>query len=117
MVEAAGADKAGLLIDSWHFSFGDSTWEDLETVPLDRIAYVQFDDALRPVSDDLMDETLNRRAMPGAGFLELDRFAGTLLDRGWEGLVSVEVLSSELQALSIDDFARAAHDSTRRYFS
>jgi sugar phosphate isomerase/epimerase len=117
IVQAAGAGRAGLLIDSWHFSFGDSTWEDLETVPLEQIAYVQFDDALEPVSDDLMDETLNRRAMPGEGVLELDRFAGTLLGRGWEGLVSVEVLSGDLQALSIDDFARAAHDSALRYFS
>ena len=43
VVEAAGVDRAGVLIDSWHFFRGDSTWENLETVPLERIAYVQFD--------------------------------------------------------------------------
>lgn len=89
--------RAGLMIDTWHFFHGDSTWEDLAQVPLDTIAYVQFADALRPESDDAMHETMNRRALPGAGRLELDRFATTLLDRGWDGIVSLEVLSSELQ--------------------
>ena len=84
--------RAGILIDSWHFSFGDSTWEDLSRVPLEQIAYVQFADGLDLQSDDLLRETLDRRVMPGHGTLDLDRFATTLLARGWDGLVSVEVL-------------------------
>ncbi|XVQ10571.1 sugar phosphate isomerase/epimerase family protein [Spirillospora sp. CA-255316] len=117
VVAVAGADRAGLLIDSWHFSFGDSTWDDLARVPLDRIAYVQFADAPPPVSGDIAAETSQRRAMPGNGVLELDRFASTLLERGWEGLVSVEVLNTEMLALPMPEFARLAHDSAARYWS
>jgi sugar phosphate isomerase/epimerase len=117
IVAVAGAERAGLLIDSWHFCLGDSTWEDLAEVPLEQIAYVQFDDALAPVSDNRMRETMNRRAMPGGGILELDRFATTLLDRGWDGLVSVEVLSSELRELPVPDFARLAHAAAARYWT
>src|SRR3954471_6656066 len=93
MLECAGS-RAGLLIDSWHFFFGDNTWADLEQVPLDRIAYLQFDDAPKLVSADLMSETMNRRVMPGEGTFELARFVSALLDRGFDGLVSVEVLNS-----------------------
>ena len=116
LVDAAGSG-AGLLIDSWHFFFGDSDWTDLEQVPLDRIAYVQFDDATAPQSDDLMHETQQRRVMPGDGTLDLDRFASTLLDRGFDGLVSVEVLSEDLRSLPADEFAERAYASTRRYWS
>jgi sugar phosphate isomerase/epimerase len=116
VVEAAGADRAGVLIDSWHFFRGDSTWEDLETVPLERIAYVQFDDAPEAVSDDALDETMNRRVMPGDGTFELERFASTLIKRGWQGLVSVEVLSRDLRQLPVGEFARLAYETTARYW-
>jgi sugar phosphate isomerase/epimerase len=116
IVEVAGATRAGLLIDSWHFSFGDSTWDDLAQVPLDQIAYVQFDDAPALVSEDLIEETMERRLMPGDGILELDRFASTLLGRGWEGLVSVEVLNRDMRALPVPEFARLAHDAAARFW-
>jgi hypothetical protein len=40
VVEVAngGGGRAGLLIDSWHFERGESTWDDLEAVPADQIA-------------------------------------------------------------------------------
>jgi sugar phosphate isomerase/epimerase len=116
MVEVAGAGRAGVLIDTWHFFRGDDTWEHLERVPLDRIAYVQFDDAPPPESDDALDETMHRRVMPGDGTFELGRFASTLLDRGWSGLVSVEVLNARLRELPVGEFAELAFQSTARYW-
>jgi len=116
VVKAAGVERAGVVIDSWHFFRGDSSWEQLERVPLDRIAYVQFNDALPPVSEDGMHETMHRRAMPGDGIFELGRFASTLLERGWAGVVSVEVLSAELRELPVPDFARLAYQTTARYW-
>ena len=110
----AGA-RAGLMIDSWHFSVGPSTWAELATVPLDEIAYVQFADAL-PLDPtaELMHETTNRRTLPGEGVLELDRFASALLDRGWDGVVSVEVLSEELRGLPIDTVVDRLYETTAR---
>jgi sugar phosphate isomerase/epimerase len=117
VVSVAGDERAGLMIDSWHFCCGDSTWDDLASVPLDQIAYVQFDDALPPLSDDRIHETMQRRAMPGDGILELDRFALTLLDRGWEGTVSVEVLNRELRELPVPEFADRARVAAARYWT
>jgi sugar phosphate isomerase/epimerase len=94
---------------AWHFCAGNSIWADLERVPLDDIAYIQFADALAPASDSLARETMHRRALPGEGVLELDRFAATLLYRGWRGTVSVEVLNAELRELPADVLTRRLH--------
>jgi sugar phosphate isomerase/epimerase len=116
VVAAAGSGRAGVVIDTWHFFRGGGAWEQLERVPLDRIAYVQFCDAPVPVSDNGIHETMHRRVMPGDGTFQLDRFASTLLDRGWAGLVSVEVLNAELRELPVPQFARRAYESTARYW-
>jgi sugar phosphate isomerase/epimerase len=116
VVELAGADNAGVLLDTWHFFVGADTWVELEQLPLEHLAYVQFDDALPPDREHLMRETLRHRKLPGEGSFELERFASTLLDRGWEGTVSVEVLSDELRALPVPEFARRAFETTARYW-
>ena len=115
---ASRSARAGLMIDSWHFCFSDNTWDDLATVPLDDIAYVQFTDALEPESRErLVRETLHRRTLPGEGILELDRFATTLLDRGYDGVVSVEVLSAQLRELPLDEQAGRLYTTTAAYWS
>jgi sugar phosphate isomerase/epimerase len=116
VVELVGPDHAGVLLDTWHFFVGADTWTELEQLPLERLAYVQFDDALPPDREHLMRETLRQRRLPGEGSFELERFASTLLERGWEGTVSVEVLSDELRQLPVPEFARRALDTTARYW-
>jgi sugar phosphate isomerase/epimerase len=116
VVETVGFAGASLMVDTFHFSRGQSTWEELESLPLEALGYVQFDDALPAESDDVMHETTDRRAMPGEGEFELDRFAGTLTRRGWDGLVSVEVLSASLRELDIATFARRAYETTAPYW-
>jgi sugar phosphate isomerase/epimerase len=69
------------------------------------------------VTPDRIDEALNRRAMPGTGVLELDRFTSTLRQRGWDGVVSVQVLSAEWRRHPLPDFARVAHDSAARFWT
>jgi sugar phosphate isomerase/epimerase len=118
-VRAAGRGaRAGLLIDSWHFCFSDDTWDDLAAVPLDDIAYLQFTDALEPEDRERMiRESLHRRAVPGEGVLDLQRFAATLLDRGWDGTVSVEVLSAELREKPVDVLVGRLYAATAPYWS
>ena len=112
----SGEGRAGVMIDSWHFCVGASTWEELEAVPLDLIAYLQFADALAPESDDLFSETMNRRALPGQGVLELRRFATTLRDRGWEGLVSVELLNRDYRSLPASELASRIYRAAAPYW-
>jgi sugar phosphate isomerase/epimerase len=118
-VRAAGqVARAGLMIDSWHFCFSSNTWEDLAAVPLDGIAYLQFTDALEPESRDRMiRESLHRRIAPGDGVLELRRFASTFMDRGWDGIVSVEVLSAQLRELPVDELVGRLYTTTAAYWT
>jgi sugar phosphate isomerase/epimerase len=111
VVDLAGP-SAALMIDTWHFFFGDSAWEDLQAVPIDKIAYIQFDDGLQPISEDLMAETMERRVLPGRGIFALERFATTLLERGYNGTVSVEVLSQDLRQLPLREFLSQAYEAT-----
>jgi sugar phosphate isomerase/epimerase len=116
VVDAVGAGSVSLVVDTFHFFRGSSTWSELESLPLEALGYVQFDDALPVESEDVMYETTQRRCMPGDGELDLERFVGTLVGRGWSGVVSVEVLSAELRSLDPADFARLAFRSTVRYW-
>lgn len=111
-----GAARTGMVIDSWNFCFGPSTWNDLEAVPFDAVAHLQFTDAMAPIGEPDMEEAMTRRALPGQGVLELDRFVATLRDRGWDGIVSMQVLSDELRELPIEEYARRVHAAGARYW-
>ena len=112
----AGHDRVKVLLDSWHHFRGPDTWADLEAVPLEEIAYLQFDDALPMVTDDLMTETLSRRVFPGEGEFDLDGWCERVRAKGFDGVVSVEVLNAELRDLDPAVFAQRAFDAASRYW-
>ena len=114
--DLAGTDRAGVLIDTWHFFRGGAAWE--TSKPFLSIASLMCSSttAPEPISDNGTHETINRRVMPGDGRFELERFASTLRDRGWDGVVSVEVLNKDLLALPVDDFAALAYARTAPYW-
>lgn len=120
VVEATRCESAGVVVDSAHVCSGGATWGELASFPLERIAYVQFTDASVPTPQERAawaGRRLWRRAMPGEGDLDLERFAGTLRERGWAGTVSVEVLNRESAELPIGEFTRRACSATARYWS
>ncbi|MBO0732566.1 MAG: sugar phosphate isomerase/epimerase, partial [Acidimicrobiaceae bacterium] len=117
IAEELGPRHAGILADTYHFFRAGSTWEMLETVPAAHLPIVQFDDALPAEDDDYMRETTERRAWPGEGELQLGRFAATLRERGWDGVVSVEVLSQPLRRLPVEVFARRAYETAAPYWT
>lgn len=116
LIERAGVSNAGVLVDTWHFFLGPDDWDSLASLPLERLAYVQFDDHPAIAGDDLRAETLDRRVFPGEGLFELDRFSRTLRARGFDGLVSVEVLSKAWRGGDAEAFARRAFETTAPYW-
>jgi sugar phosphate isomerase/epimerase len=115
LVRGSGSD-AGVLVDTWHFFHGPDGWEELAALPLDRLAYVQFDDHPALEGPDLREETLHRRVFPGEGVFALDRFCRALRGRGFDGLVSVEVLSSAWRGGDLERFARRAYETNAPYW-
>ncbi len=116
VVERAGRPNAGVLLDCWHFFHGPDDWKELEAFPVDAIAYVQFTDSIPVAPERYAAESQTSRRLPGDGCFELERFARTLLSRGFDGAVSIEVLSPETRALGAREFARQCVERTRPFF-
>jgi len=115
-IDRAGIPDARVVVDTWHFFHGPETWAELESLPIERLAYPQFDDAPELESDDWMLETTQRRVLPGEGHFDLPRFVRTLRGLGWDGPVSVELLSAEMRRWPRELFARRAHEAARAYW-
>ena len=106
----------GMLVDTWHWTHGPSTLADLEALSLAEIAYVQFDDHPPLESDDLLRETISRRALPGEGEFELTTFARTVRAKGYAAPVSVEILNDAMRGWPKDVFAQRVYDTSIRYW-
>ncbi len=117
LLDRARADGAGVLVDTWHFTESADTWADLEALPLEELAYVQFDDHPARESEDLVEETLMRRVMPGEGRFELERFVSVVKAKGYKGPISCEILSAETRAMDLGEFAERVFETTSRYWS
>lgn len=106
LARQVGFDRAGVLVDIWHFSYSKDSWADLEAMPMEALAYIELCDALPPISDDLALEMTTRRTFPGKGVLETERFCRFFADKGYHGMVSLEVVNKEWRGGDLDEFAR-----------
>lgn len=109
-----GSGEHGVVIDSWHFFASGCDWTALEALTADDVAYVQLEDAV-PFSDDLQADTFNRRALPGEGVMDVERFTRTLRANGYAGPWSAEVMNAQWRARPVAEFARAAFESLLPY--
>jgi sugar phosphate isomerase/epimerase len=107
---------AAVIVDTWHLLRGPDGLDGLTQLKLDDVAYVQFDDALPVTTGDPMEETLHRRAMPGSGELPLAEFCDRARAWGYDGPVSVEILSAEWRERPIPEFVQATYDAARQFW-
>ena len=117
LVASVPATGARVLPDVWHHFRGPDTWAELDALPLDAIAYVQFSDALPMTSDDIVDETVSRRVFPGEGEFDLDTYCEHMRAKGFDGVVSIEVLSAAMRDMDVREFTRRAFAAASRYWS
>jgi sugar phosphate isomerase/epimerase len=120
LIDHVGTDRARILFDTWHHFRGPDDDAALDAAPAELIAYVQFDDARPMVSDDLVAETIHRRTFPGEGEFDLTGYCDRIRAKGWDGVVSVEILDSTWRdgsAGSLDEYARRAYESSARFWT
>jgi sugar phosphate isomerase/epimerase len=108
--------QTGIIIDTWHFFHGLDDWPDIDALDLADFAFVQFSDGPAPDGGAELPDTMNLRRVPGEGSLDLTAFAKALRAKGWNGVVSLEVLSEADRSSSVGDFARRCHDATLPYW-
>ena len=111
-----GWERCALLVDSWHFFRSGEPWPLLRSLEADKIALVHVNDAPEP-EGDLVHESRSRRVPPGAGTFPLDDFADALEAIGYDGVVSIEVLSAELRRRPPAEGARELFDSLQSFRS
>lgn len=115
-IDSARLERARVLVDNWHFCKGGEAWRELEDLENKEIAYIQFSDHPGRPSQALLDETVNRRCLPGEGSLPLRQFCDAVMRKGYQGAVSLEVLSDAWRQSPPEAFAAAELDASRPYW-
>src|SRR4051794_12046711 len=112
----AGAPNGGIAIDTWHMGKLGIAPEELRRIPPEYLAWVELSDGRREDMDDLVDETVNHRRLPGEGELDVAAYVEACREHGYSGPWGVEVLSEELRNLPIDEIFRRAYETTSAQF-
>jgi sugar phosphate isomerase/epimerase len=71
IVAGAGRSNGGLVLDVWHYVRGGRDDALLRSIPAEQIVAVQLSDGPAAAGDDLLDEAMYERMMPGAGELDV----------------------------------------------
>jgi sugar phosphate isomerase/epimerase len=114
IVKLANRPNGGLMFDTWHHFRSGGTSAEIRRLPEGSIAAIQFNDAPRASTSDLLTETLTARLLPGDGAIDL---VGNI--QAWDSIgttapVGVEIFSLELDKLPPKEAARRAAEATRQ---
>jgi len=116
VVAGAGASNGGIAVDTWHMSKLGITPDELRRIPREYLSWIELSDGRRVDMDDLIDETVNHRNLPGEGEFDLAAYIEVCRDHGYAGPWGVEVLSDELRNNPIDVIFRRAYETTAAQF-
>ncbi|HET7477067.1 MAG TPA: sugar phosphate isomerase/epimerase family protein [Dermatophilaceae bacterium] len=109
LVEDAGHEAGGVVIDVWHVARAGTPVSDLAAVPRNRIVGVELNDADERVVGTLFADTVHRRRYCGEGAFDLSAMIAALRSAGWDGPWGVEILSDEHRSTPVREaLARAA---------
>lgn len=103
-----GIDKpnVGLLVDSFHWYCSGGSIEDLKAIPPEACVHVHINDA--PAGVPLEQQHDRGRLFPGEGVIDLKTFLSVLRSKGYDGCVSIEVLTQQPFSGTPDELAARA---------
>lgn len=111
LVDEAGHDGGGIVIDVWHTERGGTDPARLATLPAERIVGVELNDADSGVVGSMFDDTVHRRRYCGEGSFRLVDFVSALSRAGWDGPWGIEILSDDHRSTSIRTAVQKAYDT------
>jgi 4-hydroxyphenylpyruvate dioxygenase len=97
IVQSAGHDALGLIVDSFHTLAVDDDATGLAGIPPDKLFFVQLADAPR-LSMDVLSWSRHFRNFPGQGQLPVADFLRHVLAAGYRGPLSLEIFNDEFRA-------------------
>jgi sugar phosphate isomerase/epimerase len=117
VVQGAGRSNGGLAVDTWHCAKLGISPHDLHRVPLEYLTWVELSDGQYQNMDDLIDETVNHRRLPGEGEFDIPAYVQACRAIGYDQPWGVEVLSAELRRLPIEQEFDRAYETTSAQFA
>ncbi|MBV6497049.1 MAG: sugar phosphate isomerase/epimerase [Acidobacteria bacterium ACB1] len=111
IVEKVNRKGVGLVIDSFHFYAGNSTFEAIDTLDPEKLFIFHINDA-----EDLPKEQLTdaERLYPGKGILPLGEMKRRFDAIGYDRMVSIEIFRPEYWEQDPYEVARLAKEATER---
>jgi 2-keto-myo-inositol isomerase len=111
IVREVNRKDLGIVIDSFHFYAGNSTFEMIEALDPELIQIFHINDA-----EDLPREQLEdrHRLLPGLGILPLSEMLSSFRKIGYDKLASVEIFRPEYWERDPFTLAREAREATER---
>ncbi|MEZ5423698.1 MAG: sugar phosphate isomerase/epimerase [Pyrinomonadaceae bacterium] len=111
IVEKVNRNGVGLVIDSFHFYAGNSTFEAIDTLDPEKLFVFHINDA-----EDLPKEQLTdaERLYPGKGILPLGEMKRRFDAIGYDRMVSIEIFRPEYWEQDPYEVARLAKEATER---
>lgn len=98
IVAQANCQNGGIMFDCWHHHRSGGQPSDVLVVPGEKFFALQLDDAMAEPMDDILDETLNYRLLPGEGCIDLLGTLRNLESIGAQLAYDVEVFKDSLRS-------------------
>jgi 2-keto-myo-inositol isomerase len=111
IIEKVNRDNVGLVIDTFHFYAGNSTFEAIETLDPKKLFVFHINDAENLPKADLTDA---HRLYPGTGILPIKEIKERFDKIGYDRMVSIEIFRPEYWAQDPFEVARKAKEATEK---
>jgi sugar phosphate isomerase/epimerase len=113
LIAAVDRPGAGLIMDSWHWYTSGGTAADIENLPVAMASYVHLSDA--PANTPVDSQIDNQRCLPGTtNVIRNDVFLSALHRIGYDGPVTAEPFSEEVNALPAEEAAAVTAEALSR---
>jgi sugar phosphate isomerase/epimerase len=117
LVTDAGRANGGLAIDTWHMSKLDIAPAEMKRIPAQYLTWVELSDGQFQNLEDAIDEVINHRHLPGEGEFDIPGYVEALREAGYGQPWGVEVLSTQLRSLPIEQEFERAYETTASQFA
>jgi sugar phosphate isomerase/epimerase len=117
IIEVAGADNGGINLDTWHFHRSGAVPEDLRVLPKGSVVTMQINDAVAEPWDDVLAETMQARAFPGEGVINVKTILTELRNMACTAPVSIEVFNRNFAEMSVEQAVQLLGDKLRSFIA
>ena len=96
MIDVAGEDNVGMVVDFWHlWAGGETSPEEVAELDKSMIYNIHFCDGKRQPRDTQWDETILRGYYPGEGDIPISEWVDAVKTTGYDGYWSCELVSAK----------------------